>query len=81
VNECNILLYSNILAKLVCSSFDPAIALHIFRKFESKRILDFCAGWGDRLIAAIAHNASYTGIDINGDLFKGYKDCIDQLVD
>ena len=59
-----------------CTSFRPTILVSIINMFKSKKILDFSAGWGDRLIGAIASNVEYTGIDPNSCLFPNYKNII-----
>jgi hypothetical protein len=41
---------------------------------NGKRVLDFCAGWGDRLIGALSCQEEiqyYYGVDPNPDLFPG----------
>jgi hypothetical protein len=45
--------------------------------FKVKRFLDPSCAWGDRLIAAIAYNCHYTGIDPNRDLIKGHNEIIE----
>lgn len=37
------------------------------------KILDFSAGWGDRLLAAMATDSQYTGVDPNLDLKEGHQ--------
>lgn len=60
-----------------CTSFKPTLALAFFKMFNATRILDFSAGWGDRLLAAIAHGAElYVGYDPNTDLKKGHNEII-----
>ncbi len=50
----------------------------LYNFFKAKRILDPSCAWGDRLIAAIAYNASYyLGIDPNKDLIPGHKEIIE----
>lgn len=44
--------------------------------FGSKNVLDFSAGWGDRLAAALAKDVKYTGVDPNTLLFEGYNEFI-----
>lgn len=62
------------------SSFKPTIALYIYSKYKAKRILDFSAGWGGRMIAsAILPNTSYIGIDTNINLRKPYEKMINEL--
>ena len=55
------------------TAFKPALALSILRALRSRRILDPCAGWGDRLLAALAHGAeAYVGVDPNRELERGH---------
>lgn len=64
-----------------CTSFKPTLALAFFKMFNATRILDFSAGWGDRLLAAIAHGADlYVGYDPNTDLKKGHNAIIRTFV-
>lgn len=47
-----------------CNNFATPIAISVYKYFKPTRILDFSAGWGDRLIAALAYkNADYIGVD------------------
>jgi hypothetical protein len=60
-----------------CNAFKATLAKSIYHFFHAKRILDFSAGWGDRLLAAIAHGADrYLGYDPNKELQKGYQEII-----
>lgn len=60
-----------------CSSFRPTVMIAIIKMFNSKRLLDISAGWGDRLIGAIAGDVDYYfACDPNPDLHKGYKEII-----
>lgn len=79
VSPCNFIMAANMSARHVCDNFDVTIALAVYKLFHAARVLDICAGWGDRLIAAIACGISYTGIDINEELFKGYDEIISSL--
>lgn len=66
-----------------CTHFCPLILVRIVRMYRSKRILDFCSGWGDRLVGAcLCDNfiQGYTGIDANPRLFTGYKNIIKNFV-
>ena len=45
--------------------------------FKVKKFLDPSCAWGDRLIAAIAYNCDYLGIDPNADLKEGHDKIID----
>ena len=56
--------------------FKPIVACYIYKKFKPNTILDFSAGWGDRLLAAMVHNCNYIGIDTNKDLKKPYKEMV-----
>jgi hypothetical protein len=62
---------------LECNAFKSTLAISIYKMFQAKRILDFSAGWGDRLLAAIAFGADrYLGYDPNPELQKGYNEII-----
>ena len=59
--------------KYIASQFRPSAAKAIYQKFNSKNVLDFSSGWGDRLCGFCASDAeSYTGVDPNENLKKGY---------
>jgi len=53
------------LRKYICSQFKPNVAKSIYDMFKSKTILDFSAGWGDRLAGFYASETGeyYLGID------------------
>ena len=53
------------LRKYICSQFKPNVAKIIYDKLESKNILDFSAGWGDRLAGFYGSETGeyYLGID------------------
>jgi len=58
--------------------FRPIFAMEIYEKYKSERVLDFCAGWGGRLVGACALNLKkYIGIDINTSLEKPYEGLIE----
>jgi hypothetical protein len=60
-----------------CNAFKATLAKSVYSFFNAKRILDFSAGWGDRLLAAIAHKADrYLGYDPNTALHQGYQEII-----
>jgi 16S rRNA G966 N2-methylase RsmD len=64
-----------------CSTFKCSIVKTIYKFFNAKHVLDFSAGWGDRLIGAIGANVlSYTAFDPNTDLVKGHSDIISTFV-
>lgn len=62
------------LRKYIASQFRPSSAKVIYEHFNAKNVLDFSAGWGDRLSAALATNGlkKYIGIDPNTNLTLGY---------
>jgi hypothetical protein len=65
-----------------CNNFRVSVALTIYKMFNAKKILDPSAGWGDRLIAAIASNADlYIGVDPNDKLQIHYDNIINTLVE
>jgi hypothetical protein len=54
--------------------FRPLVAMEIYSKYKPQCVLDFCAGWGGRLIGACALNVpEYIGIDINVGLEQHYN--------
>jgi len=68
------------LRKYIASQFKPSVAKYIYNTYGNKgKILDFSAGWGDRLAGFCASNcSSYTGIDPNKMVYDKYfeqKDC------
>lgn len=65
------------------SKFRPSLMKSLIRLFRGKNILDFCAGWGHRLVGALSEDKnikSYTGLDPNRKLFAGYKQMIRTFV-
>lgn len=63
-----------------CDSFRPVILLGLIRLLKSKSVLDFSSGWGDRLIAAIAAEVRYVGVDPNTKLVASYRKIIERFV-
>lgn len=62
-----------------CTIFRPSWAIAVYRYFNAKRILDPCAGWGDRLVAAIGHDAErYLGFDPNTALIPGHRGIVEE---
>ena len=53
------------LRKYICSQFKPSVSKVLYDKFDSKNVLDFSAGWGDRLAGFYASEMGeyYLGID------------------
>jgi hypothetical protein len=65
-----------------CSQFKPLIAKSMYDTFQAKRVLDFSAGWGDRLVGFLASGAeSYVGIDPNSKLHEPYQKIADSISD
>lgn len=66
-------------SKLECTSFKVTLARDVMQILEAKKVLDFSAGWGDRLIGALSLGIEYTGYDPNKALEKGHKEIISTL--
>ncbi len=62
------------LRKGVASQFKPSIAKWLYDTYRSENILDFSAGWGDRLCGFYASNKgkNFLGIDPNANVHNGY---------
>ena len=58
----------------------PLTCMEIYKRFNSKRVLNFCAGWGGSTIAAAALNLdAFYGVEINGDLKEPYDKMVTYL--
>jgi hypothetical protein len=58
--------------------FKPLNAMKIYSRYKPITILDFCMGWGGRLIGACALEIPhYIGIDKNYNLRKPYQEMVD----
>ena len=53
--------------------FKPTIAMNIYSQVKATHVLDPCAGWGGRMLGAMAMDINYTGIDTNLDLQTPYS--------
>jgi hypothetical protein len=64
------------LRKYICSQFKPNVAKSIYDMFKAKTILDFSAGWGDRLAGFYASETGeyYLGIDPRKENHSIYKE-------
>ena len=61
-----------------CTTFKPKLIKYIIDLFKSRRVLDMSAGWGDRLIGAMASNIElYHGFDPNLALGIRYDQIIE----
>ena len=57
----------------MASQFKTIVAKGLYNYFQAKNVLDFSAGWGDRLVGFHASNAeSYVGVDPNSKLHEPY---------
>ena len=63
------------LRKYVASQFKPSIAKGFYDYFRSVNVLDFSAGWGDRLAGFYCGEStkSYVGVDPNLDNHPNYQ--------
>jgi hypothetical protein len=52
--------------------FKPTIAMNIYSQVKATHVLDPTAGWGGRMLGALAMKLKYTGIDTNTDLKDAY---------
>jgi len=53
--------------------FKPLTAMEVYNRFKPKSVLDFCMGWGGRLVGACALDVpNYIGIDLNRSLKEPY---------
>jgi len=59
----------------VATQFKPHVAKCLFMKTNAKNVLDFSAGWGDRLVAfyCTSNTEMYFGCDPNECVFETYK--------
>jgi 16S rRNA G966 N2-methylase RsmD len=58
----------------------PLNCMEIYTKFNAKRVLNFCAGWGGSAVAAGALNIeAFYGIEINTNLEEPYTKMISYL--
>ena len=45
-----------------CTNFNTTMVMNLLNLFKPKRWLDCSAGWGDRLVGAIAYGCEYLGL-------------------
>lgn len=57
----------------ICSNFPITVMKMILEFYKPKRVFDPSAGWGDRMLACIAADIPYTGVDPNKKLIEGYQ--------
>jgi hypothetical protein len=63
-----------------CTNFNTTVILSILKLLKPKRYLDPSAGWGDRLVGAIAYGCEYTGVDPSECMYPIYINIINELV-
>lgn len=61
------------------SNFRPSVAKTIYEHFKPSLTVDFCAGWGGRLLGALASGAAYVGIDPHGVAVTGNQRMVSDL--
>lgn len=58
----------------------PLNCMEIYTKYNAKRVLNFCAGWGGSTVAAAAlHLDAFYGVEINDDLKPSYDNMVSFL--
>jgi hypothetical protein len=58
----------------------PLNCMEIYTRFNAKRVLNFCAGWGGSTVAAAALNIdAFYGVEINTDLKEPYDKMLTYL--
>jgi len=58
----------------------PLNCMEIYTKYNAKRVLNFCAGWGGSTVAAAALNLdAFYGLEINSDLKEPYDKMVSYL--
>lgn len=72
---------NDLLYVYVCNHFNPTYTMWILQTVYQQaplKVLDFCAGWGDRLIGSLASGvvSEYMGYDSNPDLQSAYTKII-----
>jgi 16S rRNA G966 N2-methylase RsmD len=63
-----------------CTEVRTSVCVALCRHFAANRVLDFCAGRGSRLLAAIAVGASYVGVDPDARVHDVYARVLEELV-
>jgi hypothetical protein len=58
----------------------PLNCMEIYTKYNTKRVLNFCAGWGGSTVAAAAlHLDAFYGVEINDELKPSYDNMVSYL--
>lgn len=61
------------MCRLGINFFKPTVAMFLYNSLKAKKVLDPCAGWGGRLLGAMALGIDYIGFDTNLLLREPYK--------
>jgi len=61
------------LAWATVNSMRPAFAMNMYKAYGATRVLDITAGWGGRMVGAMAADIDYIGIDSNKKLEPSYN--------
>ena len=62
-----------------CTTFNTTVVMSVLKFFKPNKWLDMSAGWGDRLIGAIAYGCQYTGVDPSKCMNPVYQKIIKTL--
>lgn len=62
-----------------CGMFRPSLMTGWLKRLNAKSVLDFSAGWQDRLIGAIAADVRYVGVDPNTDLVDSFERIVEMF--
>ena len=58
----------------------PLNCMEIYTKYNAKRVLNFCAGWGGSTVAAaVLHLEAFYGVEINDTLKPAYDNMVSYL--
>lgn len=58
------------------NQFKPAVAKWLYSRFKATSVIDFSAGWGGRMLGAMALDIPYIGIDTNVSIRTQYEKII-----
>lgn len=59
----------------------PLNCMEIYAKYNAKRVLNFCAGWGGSTVAAAALQLdAFYGVEINNDLKPAYENMVSYFI-
>lgn len=58
------------------STFDAAAMKQVLATYNSRRVYDPCAGWGERMLTCAALGVAYMGVDINPAVIEGHRQLV-----